>query len=120
VVRRGPENIQLKNLVVFLERAAAKNKAPIWRKSAFLLAKPTRKRVEVNLFDLEKNSREGDVVLIPGKLLSEGEIKHKITVAAWRVSKAAAAKLEKAGCKLESINKLVEKNAKGKGVKLLV
>ncbi|NYZ74904.1 50S ribosomal protein L18e [Candidatus Micrarchaeota archaeon] len=120
MVKKGPENVQLKALINFLEKAGTKNKAPVWKKAAFLLAKPTRQRPEVNLYSIEKNSKDGSTVLVPGKVLSQGMLSHKVTLAAFRVSKPAAAKLAKNGSKTISLNQLVETNPTGKGVVFLV
>ncbi|MEW5955207.1 MAG: 50S ribosomal protein L18e [Candidatus Micrarchaeota archaeon] len=119
MVKKGPENIQLKALVRFLEKTGAANKAPVWKKTAFLLAKPTRQRPEVNLYSVEKHSKEGDAVLVPGKVLSQGTLSHKVTLAAFRFSKPAAAKLAAAGCKTISIKQLVEANPPGKRIVFL-
>lgn len=120
MVKKGPENIQLKTLLLELDQAASKNKAQIWRKAAFLLGKPTRQRIEVNLHDVDCNTAEGDVVLVPGKLLSEGKIGHSITLAAWKISKQASEKLSKANCKIVSIKELLAKNPKGSKIVFIV
>lgn len=120
MVKKGPENAQLKELILLLERSAVKNKAEIWRKAAFLLGKPTRQRVEVNLGNLDRNTKQGEVVIVPGKVLSLGKISHAITLAAWNLSKGAAAKLEKAGCKVITIKELVAKNPQGTKVVFIV
>jgi len=119
MVKKGPENIQLKTLVRLAEKTGTTNKAAIWKKTAFLLAKPTREKPEVNLYSIEKHSKEGDTVLVPGKVLSQGSISHKVTVAAFRFSKPAASKLAAAGCKILSIKQLMQANPSGKGVVLL-
>lgn len=120
MVKKGPENVQLKALINFLEKAGTKNTAPIWKKAAFLLAKPTRQRPEANLYSIERNSKEGSTVLVPGKVLSGGILSHKITLAAFRVSKPAAAKLAKNGSKVITLKQLVESNPTGKGVVFIV
>ncbi|HII38987.1 TPA: 50S ribosomal protein L18e [Candidatus Micrarchaeota archaeon] len=120
MVKKGPENVQLVSLIKFLEQSGARNKVAIWKKTAFLLSKPTRQRPEVNLRSIDCNSSEGDFVIVPGKVLSEGRLTHKVTLAAFRVSKPASEKLSKAGCKTISIKQLVESNPKGSKIVFLV
>lgn len=115
---RGPENPETKKLVAVLEKAARKHGAGVWASVAKFLLKPSRKRKEgVNLYKLEKVAKEGDVIVIPGVLLGVGEVKKKITVAAFKASKGAR---EKLGASLVSIAQMVEKNPEGKKVKIVV
>jgi Ribosomal protein L18E len=43
---------------------------------------------------LNKYTNDGDIVIVPGKLLGYGMVNKKITVAAWRYSLNAKEKLE--------------------------
>ena len=49
MVKRGPENIETRKLVAFLEATGRKNKARVWLAMASLLQKPSRARPELNL-----------------------------------------------------------------------
>jgi large subunit ribosomal protein L18e len=50
------------------------------------------------------------IIVVPGKVLSQGEITKKVQVAAINFSKKAKEKLEKAGCETLSIKELILKN----------
>ncbi|MFH1057002.1 MAG: 50S ribosomal protein L18e [Candidatus Micrarchaeota archaeon] len=115
---RGPENSQTNALVALLQKTARKTKAGVWNSVAEFLLKPARRKKEkaVNLYKLEKICSDGDVVVIPGVLLGVGDLKKKITVAAFRASKSAR---EKLGGRLVSIRSLVEKNPEGKKVRII-
>ncbi len=115
MVKHGTTNIHLGKLIAFLERKARVNKAPVWKRAAELLARPTRKRVEVNL---SKIPSEG-VILVPGKVLSDG-MGSKATVAAFSFSAKAREKISKAGGKAISIAQLVETNPAGANVLILI
>jgi large subunit ribosomal protein L18e len=117
---RGTEIGSLRKLIVDLERTARKSKAPIWKRAAFLLSKPTRQRAEVNLNKIQSVANEGDVLLIPGKVLGIGKIAKKVKIAAFRFSKSALVKIEKAGAEPMSIEKLLATNAKGAKVRIIV
>jgi len=116
----GPTNPYTRKLIVYLEKASKKNKAKIWEYVAELISKPRRKKVEVNLYKIDKYSKDGDTILVPGKVLSVGNVNKKIKIAALKFSKAAELKLKKAGIETMSIKELVEKNPKGSNVKIII
>ena len=74
----------------------------------------TRNQAKINLEDI--NKAEGDVVIVPGKVLSRGEADKKKTVYALGFSEGATEKLEKAGCKFETIYDALKKDPKINGV----
>ena len=119
-MKAKPENQGVIMLVAFLEKQSRKNKAPIWETAAQLVSKANRKRGGVNLYKLDKYSKEGDTLLVPAKVLGIGSLSHKITLAALSVSKPAAAAAAKSGSKVITIKKLAESNPKGSGVKIIV
>ena len=116
MVQRGPTNKHLARLIALLEKASRKNKAPIWKRAAELLSRPTRQRVEVNLVKLSKFT---GTVVVPGKVLSNGD-GAKLTVAAFAFSQPARDKLVKAGGKVVSIEQLLESDPSGKNVKVVI
>ena len=74
---------------------------------------PTRQQAKVNLEEINKTSE--DIVIVPGKVLGTGEIEKKKTIYALGFSETAKEKLEKAGCKFESIYDALKKDSKIKG-----
>ncbi|MCS7123286.1 MAG: 50S ribosomal protein L18e [Candidatus Aenigmarchaeota archaeon] len=112
VKRSGPTNPSLKRLLIKLEIAYRKTKRPIWKALIEKLNTPRRKRVEVNIFKIDKFVKENEIAVIPGKVLSVGELSKPLTIAAWRFSKKARVKIEKSGGKAISINELIESNPK--------
>jgi len=120
VKRTGPTNVYLRRLINSLEKVGKENNANIWMYVAELLSKPTRKRVEVNLGKINKLCNEGDMVLVPGKVLGYGRLDKKITVAAWRFSENALRKMEQVGSEAISIEELIRRNPKGSNVKIII
>jgi large subunit ribosomal protein L18e len=109
------ENSALVSLIKRLE----KEKQPIWRAVALELAKPRRKKVEVNLSKIEKYANDGSTVLVPGKVLGSGNLTKKVTIAAFSFSESAQKLIMASGSKMMSIEQLLESNPKGEGVLLL-
>jgi large subunit ribosomal protein L18e len=119
VKRTGPTNPYLRELISKLKEKSLELKAPIWRAVAEKLEKPRRKRIEVNLFKIEKNTNANDVVVVPGVVLGNGELSKPVTIAAWRFSTSAQEKIKKAGGRILTIEKLVEENPKGSKIKIV-
>ncbi|MEK6923816.1 MAG: 50S ribosomal protein L18e, partial [Candidatus Micrarchaeota archaeon] len=69
MVKRGSERDDIKDLLATLKKAARANSARVWRKCAEMLGKSSRRRVEINLGKINKFSKTGETVLIPGKVL---------------------------------------------------
>lgn len=119
VKRTGPTNPYLRKLIEDLKKKSFELKAPIWKDVAEKLEKPRRKRIEVNLIDIERHTKEGDIVVVPGIVLANGNLSKSVTIAAWKFSLAAKEKIEKSKSKAIAVEELLEKNPKGSGIKIL-
>lgn len=98
-------------------RTAKKNKK--WLEVASLLSTPRRKRAEINLDEIDKNSKEGEIIVIPGKVLSQGELNKKIKIVAFNFSKSAKEKILKSKSEAIYIVEEIKKNPEAKGIKIL-
>jgi len=76
----------------------------------------TRKQANVNIGRL--NEAKSDLVIIPGKVLSDGEIEgKKLKVYALSYSQKALEKLKKAGCEAKTILEALKALKKGEKLK---
>ena len=120
---RGPESAHTKKLIALLEKTARKNKEKgkeggAWSALAEFLKKPARKKKNgVNLFKIDKLSREGDFIVVPSIVLGEGSLSKNIRVFAFKASKSAR---EKLGGKLLPLEKAVEENPQAKNVRIII
>ena len=112
-------NPMLIALIQDLKRKSYENDAPIWKDIALRLEKPSRNWSEVNLDRIDKYIKENETALIPGKVLSSGNLTKKISIAAWSFSEKSLEKIKKAGGKHMSIEDLVKNNPKGKDIRIL-
>lgn len=80
---------------------------------ASAISVPARKLAAVNLEKI--NHAKGDVIIVPGKVLSNGEIEKKVKVYALGFSKTAKEKLKKTGCEYKTILEAIKKDSKLKG-----
>lgn len=90
-----------------------------WLEIVDILSRPRRKRIEINLSKINHESKEGEKIVIPGKILSQGEIDKKINVIAFNFSKKAKEKLLNSGCKVSTIFDEIKLNPSAKGLKVL-
>ncbi len=119
MARRRLKNVELGQLVKFLRKKTRENNAPIWRAIAEMLSKPRRLVPEVNISRIQRYTREGDIVAVPGKVLGAGKIEHAVTVAAYKFSASARRKIEQVGGRCLSFYELVEEIPKGSNVKII-
>lgn len=82
-------------------------------KIAALLSRSSKQRVEINLDKI--NSAKNNIVIVPGKVLSLGEIKTKHKVYAMAYSEKAEEKLKSAGCEVKMLIDLLKENKKIEG-----
>ncbi|VVB80214.1 50S ribosomal protein L18e [uncultured archaeon] len=94
---------------------AKKNKP--WYKVAEVLSTPTKKQPSVNVGELTKENSE--IVVIPGKVLSQGSLDKKLKVVALSFSEGAREKILNAKGEAVSILEEIKKNPSGKGIKIL-
>lgn len=106
-------------MVKELKHASSKNDAPIWAKLAEFALKPTSARHVVNLTKISKITKDGDVIVVPGKILGTGKISHKITISSFSISNSAAKKIIEAGGKVSTFGEIIEKYPSGKGVSII-
>ncbi len=118
--RTGPTNFELRRLAHELRKASRAYNAPAWRYVAELLLRPTRRRVEVNLSKINRYAREGEVVVVPGKVLGAGSLEKPVTVAAYAFSAEALRKIRAAGGRALTIKQLLEENKTARGVRILI
>ena len=98
-------------------RLARKNKA--WVEIASSLSTPKRKRVELNLDEINDQVKEGDKIVVPGKILGVGEIDKKIKIIAINFSEGAKEKLLKSKIGICKIIEEIKINPEAKGVKFI-
>ncbi len=107
-------NIEKENLQTFLEKVLVSGKgtkeSPLRTKVYGIASRSRRRRVVVNLSKLEKCAKEGDSVIVPGKVLGAGRIGKKISICAVEFSEDALGKLKGAGCSIVGVEELLKRD----------
>jgi len=113
------KQLQRKTNSVLVETIIAAKKKKAWIPVAEILSSSRRNKRGINLSEIDKQAKEKDVVVFPGKILSMGEIEKKIKVVAIGFSGKAKEKLLKAKCDTSTILEEIKKNPDAKGIKVL-
>ena len=104
---------------ILVETIRGCKKNPKWLEIASILSGPRRKLKAMNLDEIEKQAKEGEIIIIPGKVLSQGELNKKIKIIALNFSEKAKEKLLKSKHEILSIIDGIKKYPEAKGVKIL-
>jgi large subunit ribosomal protein L18e len=112
-------NPTLNSLIQNLKKQASEKDADIWKDIANRLEKPSRNWPEVNLDRISRYTNDKETALIPGKVLSDGDLTKKVPIAAWSFSGKATEKIKKAGGKIMTIEELMKSNPDGKNIRIL-
>jgi large subunit ribosomal protein L18e len=94
-----------------------KNKG--WLRTAQMISTPRRKRLSVNLEEINQVAKDGEIIIIPGKVLSMGEIDKKIKICALGFSQIALDKLKKSKTEICTIADEIKKNPEAKNIHLI-
>lgn len=97
--------------------AAKKNKN--WTEIAEILSGPRKNRNNINLEEINKKAKDNEIIVVPGKVLSQGELNKKIKIIALGFSKKAKEKLLKSKNEISDIIEEIKKNPDAKGIKIL-
>lgn len=117
--RTGPTNAQLQGTIALLRKQSIEQRVGIWKRIADELEMPTRKRVIVNLYRIDKHTKSNESIIVPGKVLGTGALSHKVNIAAWSFSGSAVEKVKKASGSCMSIVEAVQKNPKGQNLRIM-
>jgi large subunit ribosomal protein L18e len=116
---RGRTDPNKKSLIFSIKKAGTENDAKIWTRLSKELSTPNRSRTTVNLSHINRISAQGEVIVVPGKVLGAGVLKHKVSIAAESFSDSAREKIVSAGGTCLSFEELIKNHPKGTNVRLI-
>ncbi|EQD37772.1 50S ribosomal protein L18e [mine drainage metagenome] len=102
-----------------LVKVSRENSSVIWRDVAERLAGGNRRYASINIGKINKLSKDGDVVIVPGSVLGTGVINKKVTLSALRISKSAMAKVQKSGSSFKTLKELAMESPKIKDPRIM-
>jgi len=95
-----------------MKKLAIEQKVDFWKKIARELEKSRRLRHEVIVEKIGKNINEGEIAVVPGKVLGPGKIKNQIVC-------YSASESVKKNNKVTSFEELMKKNPKAKNCRVI-
>jgi large subunit ribosomal protein L18e len=110
VKKTNPELVQ-----TILEAKKNKN----WLEVAGLLSSPKANMTIINVDELNQKTKDGETILISGKVLSQGELNKKIKVVALSFSKKAKEKILQAKGETSTILEEIKKNPDAKNMRII-
>ena len=116
IIKTNPNLIELINK---LYEQSRNEDAAIWKDVAKRLERSNRRTAEVNLSDINRNADADETVLVPGKVLSNGDLDKKVDVVAFKFSAKAQEKIENAGGECISIDEIMQSNPKGSNIRIM-
>jgi large subunit ribosomal protein L18e len=100
---------------------AKKNKK--WLEVAGVLSSPRRNKVALNLDEIEKKAEKEKIkentIVVPGKVLGQGDLKKKVKVVALSFSQQAIEKMKKDKINFSTIKEEIKNNPDGKNMKVI-
>ena len=112
------KNTHLIGLVQKLKELSSKESVPLWKRIALELEGSTRRQRVVNISKIQRYAKDGEIILVPGKVLGTGDFNKKLSVVAYKFSDSAKKKLAENKCDT-SIEELMKKNPKGSKVRIM-
>ena len=106
-------------LISTLKETSRANGANVWRDIAKRLEAPCNNYAEVNISKINRYTQDGDIILVPGKVLGSGVLTQKVSVAAIQFSESAEEKITDADGICMTIEELVKQNPEGRKVRIL-
>lgn len=108
--KTSPELIETLSLAI---------KSDSWKQIAKKLSGPTKLFPSINLAEIESQTSAGDTIVMPGKVLSKGELTKKIKICALSISSKALAKLKTTKSDFVYLGEEIKKNPRAEGVKII-
>jgi large subunit ribosomal protein L18e len=112
-------NKELVDTIKALENASEETGKAIWGALAEELDRSKRKRFSVNLSNIDRHTKEGDVVAVPGKVLAAGSLSKAVKVAAFSFSEGALEKIKAAEGEAMSLTDLLEAGVEPSQIRII-
>ncbi len=104
---------------MLVETLMACKKNEKWFEVGKILSRSHRSKIVLNLGEIDKIAETGEKIVVPGKILSQGDIIKKIKIIALAFSDSAGEKLNKSKIDFNTILEEINKNPDAKGIRIL-
>ena len=108
--RRRFERTDINEWLDKLERASrSESYGALWKSVHRRVSVSRRRRVSVNLYKINRYSKEGDNIIVPGKVLSAGRMDHSVNITALSFSKGATDRLIGSKSKVLELDEMLKR-----------
>ena len=90
-----------------------------WMQIAKILSGSTRLQPAINLSPIDEHTKAGDTIIVPGKVLSKGDLTKKIKICSLSISEHAKEKLKDTKSEYVHLIDEIKKNPKAEGIKII-
>jgi len=97
-------NPEIRELIEILKERDEK----IWKDLAVRISKSKRNRPTVNLSSINRYAKSGEIIIVPGKVLSYGKLDKKITIGALSFSEESKKKIKNSKSDFKKIKELIK------------
>ncbi|MBT3404910.1 50S ribosomal protein L18e [archaeon] len=97
----------------------AKKSGEVWLNVAGMLSGSRRNCPSLNLGEIDAQAKDGETIVVPGKVLSQGNVTKKIKIIAMNFSEGAKQKIKEAKMEYKSILEEIKSNPSAEGIKIL-
>jgi len=119
MIKRAKQNYPLQKLIMELKKKSIDEKSAIWKRVAIDLEKPSRQRRIINLSRIDAFCKDNETIIVPGKVLADGDLNKKVNIAAFSFSKSAKDKILQSKCSLMTIEELMKKGMKSSELRII-
>ena len=114
ILKTKTTNFELFDCINELRKFSNETKSPLFRAVAKKLSASASQKTKVNISKIEKFAKEGEEIIIPGKLLGVGTLTKKVTIIAFNASVEAVEKVKKSGGKFVKLCDFIKTKPKTK------
>lgn len=108
-MKRNIERADIKEWLLKLEEASHKEQyGAFWKSIYKRVYVSRRRRISVNINRINQYSKEGDNIIVPGKVLSQGKLDHSVNITAISFSEKAKKELAESKSKTISLDDMLK------------
>jgi len=113
------KQLERKNNPELVKTIVAAKKKKNWKEVASMISCPRSKRKDFNLEEINEKVKAGEKIIVPGKILSQGDLDKKIKIIALGFSEKAKEKILKSKSEISNILEEIKSNPEMKGLRML-
>ncbi|MCL4322879.1 MAG: 50S ribosomal protein L18e [Candidatus Thermoplasmatota archaeon] len=110
---------KIKETVKTILELSRENQSPLWRDIAKRLSETRQNYADLNVGKISKLCKDGDIVVVPGKVLGSFFAVGKVKISALDISEKAMRKVKESGSEFIPLQDLAKENPEPKNIKIM-